>query len=164
MTKANINSEYLSIIQKEKEFLDKNIEFPLNDSFSVLKLKDEDNNEYIFDINRKGVRLTRCTYQERHNVSIVLLRLDLDSKPHRNPDGEKIEEHHIHVYTDDYGDSYAFTLDNPILNKINPNFDLNKFSICEKSRDKLYMYFEAFSEFCNIKNIPNVITNIIDCV
>lgn len=162
MSKVDVNSEYLSLIQKEKEFLDKNIEFPLPGSYSVLKLKDEDDNEYIFDINRKRAKLDRCTYQERYNVRITLLRLDIDSKPHKNPDGTKIGEQHIHVYIDDYADAYAFTLDDPILNQINPKFNLENFNIKNRDRDKLYKYFEAFAEFCNIKNIPNTIINIMD--
>lgn len=151
-------SEYKINIIENKTFIDTQIVFPRQNEFSQLEVQNVNKtNEYIFDINRKCARLTRCTYQNRYLKSIVLLRLDLDTKPHKNPDGNIIGGNHLHVFLDGYEDSYAFELDNPFLNKINPKFDLNKFKA-----DNIYDIFSAFAEFCNIKNIPTFEQNIVD--
>lgn len=150
-----INSEYYKLIQNEKNYIDKEFDFPGKDESIVLDAEDADSNSYKIDINRKRAIITRCHYLERHPINNVLLRLDIDTKPHKNPNnGEKIGGYHIHIYTDDYGDSVALELDNPLLNIINPDFDLDRFTIDEKEENRLYKYFEAFSDFCNIKNIP----------
>lgn len=150
-----INSEYYKLIQNEKNYINEKFDFPGKDESITLDAEDASSNNYKIDINRKRVRLTRCAYLERHPVNNVLLRLDIDTKPHKNPhDGKKIGGYHIHIYTNDYGDSIALELDNPLLNIINPDFDLERFNIDEKEENRLYMYFEAFSDFCNIKNIP----------
>jgi hypothetical protein len=41
---------------------------------------------------------------------IVLLRLDVNGAPHRNPDGVEVPCPHIHVYREDYGDKWAFPI------------------------------------------------------
>lgn len=152
----DINSEFIDLIKKNKKYISKSFNFPLKDKAIQLEAKDDDNNEYIIDINRKRANITRCTYQERYEVHQQLLRLDIDNKPHINPDGTRISGNHIHIYSDDYGDGFAFELDDSILNKINPNFDVSRFKIDIKKEDRLYDYFLAFSDFCNIKNIPQV--------
>lgn len=152
----DIDSEYLDYLRCKKLYDQKRFDFPLQNSSQKLTAKDKDENTYIIDINRKRAILTRCTYQERYSKTIPLLRLDIDTKPHRNPNSKNaISGYHIHVYTEQFETKYAFELDDPILNKINPNFNLDKFNINKDDSDKLYLYFEAFSEFCNIKNIPH---------
>lgn len=147
--------DHFKHISCEKEYVIDTFKFPVANESVMLDAKDDNRNEYKVDINRKRAILTRCTYQERLFTSIILLRLDIDTKPHKNPhNGEVISGNHIHVYTDEFGDALAFELDNPILNKINPDFDISRFNIDIKNRNRLYGYFEAFSDFCNIKNIP----------
>ncbi|MFM1581494.1 hypothetical protein ABGF48_04750 [Helcococcus bovis] len=146
----NIESKYLQKIKINKSFTTNRIEFPMANEYVALEVIDEKNdNNYLFDINRKQAIEIRCTYQTRYNKTIQLLRLDLNSKPHKNPDGEIIKETHIHIYTEAYGTAYAVRLDNPILHEINPSFDLKKLKT-----ENIQELFVAFSEFCNIKNIP----------
>ena len=148
-------SDYFDLITTEKHFIDRDFNFPSKNQSITLDAEDEENNNYKVDINRKRAIITRCTYLERHPINNVLLRLDIDTKPHRNPHtSEVIGGNHIHIYTNDYGDSIAVELDDPILKIINPNFDINRFNIDIKNENRLYAYFEAFSDFCNIKNIP----------
>lgn len=129
MTNIDINSEYPEIIQREKKFQDKSINFPAKGEYITLNIKDNKDTEYIYDITRNRATLYKCTYQERHHISIQLLRLDIDNRLHHNPDDTVVSGNHIYVYSDNYGDKYAFELDDPILNKINPYFDLNRFNI-----------------------------------
>lgn len=74
------------------------------------------NDKFIIDINRKGqIKLKRCTYQTRYQKSIVLLRIDLDGPPHTNPDLEKIDCPHIHIYKEGYETRWAYPLKDVII-------------------------------------------------
>jgi hypothetical protein len=59
---------------------------------------------FILDITRAQLKLTKATYQNRARQAIILMRLDLDGPPHRNPDDQEIPCPHIHVYREGYGD------------------------------------------------------------
>ncbi len=71
---------------------------------------------------------------------IILLRLDLDGPPRRNPDGEEIPCPHLHIYREGYGDKWAIPA--PSARYINT---LDLFST-----------FEAFMEHCNITDPPRI--------
>src|ERR1700737_4092718 len=88
----------------------------------------------MLDVTRAQIKLTKATYQNRARAAIVLMRLDLDGSPHRNPDGEEIPCPHLHIYREGYGDKWAIAA--PADRYINPE-DL--FSTCE-----------AFMQHCNI--------------
>lgn len=134
----------------KKSFIEKQMEFPGFNSYIKLKVIDDDNDDnYIFDINKKQAISIRCTYQNRYNTNVILFRLDINTKKHRNPDERIISGKHIHVYTEEYQDSYAFELNDPILNLINPKFNLKRFET-----DNLFELFEAFAEFCRISKTP----------
>ena len=66
--------------------------------------------EFIFDVWRKSVRISKTTLQNRVMSVHTLVRLDLDAAPHTNPDGEKISEAHIHIYKEGYNDRWAYRL------------------------------------------------------
>lgn len=150
-----LSSEYINEIKSVKYYLNTEFTFPLVNEEVKLGALDGNKNKYIIDINRKRAILSRCTYQTRIETTIQLLRLDIDNKPHVNHDyNETISGNHIHIYTDEYGDGIALELNDPLLNIINPDFDLNRFNIDKNKEDILYDYFEAFSDFCNLKNIP----------
>lgn len=143
--------EFLENIQEEKKYIDKNIDFPMPNDAVQLSVKSVfSENEYIVDINRKQATLGRITYQDRYQKNIILLRLDIGTKPHRNPDGKILSGNHIHVYKNDYQDTVAYELDDPALKEINPAFDLQSFAT-----DDIHHLFQAFSEFCNIINVPS---------
>ena len=62
---------------------------------------------FTLDITRAQIKLTKATYQTRARQAIILLRLDLDGPPHRNPDEQWIPCPHLHVYREGYGDKWA---------------------------------------------------------
>lgn len=70
----------------------------------------------------------------------MLLRLDLDGPPHRNPDGVEILCPHLHTYREGYGDKWASPA--PVDRYAN-------------TRD-LFSTFEAFMAHCNVTNPPDV--------
>jgi hypothetical protein len=62
---------------------------------------------FMLDITRSSIKLTQSTHQTRARQAIVLVRLDVDGRPHRNPDGVEIPCPHLHVYREGYGDKWA---------------------------------------------------------
>ena len=100
------------LISMLKESLEKNIEIPINKAnrteFEVVEVADK-KEKFIINIARKGINNQAMTYQARHpRTGEILLRLDINpSTFHRNPDGEKIEGNHLHVFTEGFGEKYA---------------------------------------------------------
>jgi hypothetical protein len=79
-----------------------------------------DNEKFLIDVNRKGrINVKKCTLQTRYQKSIILLRLDIEGSPHRNPDGEVINCPHLHIYREGYSDSWAFPLPSKIVTNTN---------------------------------------------
>lgn len=63
--------------------------------------------EFVVDVRRGRIDLAKVTHQLRARKAIVLLRLDLEGPPHRNPDGEIIHCPHLHVYREGFADKWA---------------------------------------------------------
>ncbi|MEI7458241.1 MAG: hypothetical protein WCK15_02470 [Pirellula sp.] len=74
----------------------------------VVPLLSEDGRENFFlDIHSGRLRLTKVTYQTRGKQVVVLVRLDVDGPPHRNPDGEEHPCPHLHLFREGFGDKWA---------------------------------------------------------
>jgi len=74
----------------------------------VIPLVSNDKKEdFLLDIRRGRIDLKKATFQNRARKTIVLVRLDLNGAPHRNPDGEEVASPHLHVYREGYGDKWA---------------------------------------------------------
>ena len=129
------------LISMLKESIEKNIEIPISKAnrteFDVVE-KINKNEEFIINIARKGINSQAMTYQARYpRTGEILLRLDINpSTFHRNPDGEKIEGNHLHVFTEGFGEKYAFPFDVK---------DKNFHEVC----------MEFFEEF-NLVDKPNI--------
>ena len=95
---------------------------------------------FTLDISRARLKLTKVTYQNRARQAVILMRLDLDGPPHRNPDYEEIPCPHLHVYREGYGDKWAY----PAPPDRYPN------------ADDLFSTFYEFMRHCNIKDLPRV--------
>ena len=115
--------------------------FPQPGERLTIPLISKDRREAFFlDITRVRIKLTKATYQNRARSVIILLRLDLDGAPHRNPDGEDIPCPHLHIYREGYGDKWAI----PAPADKFPNAgDLSK-------------SLEDFVQHCNIMNLPRL--------
>jgi hypothetical protein len=87
----------------EKEWL-----FPAPGDRVAIPLTSLDKREsFMLDVTRAQIKLTKATYQNRARAAIILMRLDLDGPPHRNPDGVEIPCPHLHIYREGYGDKWA---------------------------------------------------------
>ena len=55
-----------------------------------------DRERFLLDLSRGTIRLSKFKFQTRGKSIIVLVRLDLDSSPHTNPDGSQVGRIHHH--------------------------------------------------------------------
>lgn len=106
------------------------------------------------NINRKRCIFKRITYQNRlDKTSIILARLDIDTKPHRNPDGSEVGGTHLHLYQEGYGDHWAFALDDvEHIRKILPNYQP-----ILVTDEEFLENFNRFSIFSGFTNFPRLI-------
>jgi hypothetical protein len=95
---------------------------------------------FMLDVTRAQIKLTKATYQNRARAAIILLRLDLDGPPHRNPDGVEVPCPHLHSYREGYGDKWAVSA------------PVNRYP----NTTDLFSTFEAFMEQCNVIEPPRI--------
>ncbi len=73
--------------------------FPIEGNRLSVPLISADKREnFMLDVMRAQIKLTKATYRNRARQVIILMRLDLDGRPHRNPDGVEIPCPHLHIY------------------------------------------------------------------
>lgn len=134
------NDEFEHLMALRKHFLTENILLPQQNKDLILPVGATQSKEvFSMDLSRKStIILTRKKYQERlHPTNDLLVRLEIDSKPHMNPDGIKISANHIHVFKEGYGLSWAY--------------ELSQFSdTLFKNPDDFNQTFYDFCEYCNI--------------
>jgi hypothetical protein len=94
----------------------------------------------LLDVTRGQIKLTKATYQNRARQAIVLMRLDLDGPPHRNPDDQEIPCPHLHVYREGYGDKWAIPA------------PIDRYPDVQD----LFSTFAAFMRHCNITDVPRI--------
>lgn len=126
-----------------EKFSDESVirDFPRPGCKLVLPLSSRDRREeFIFDISNGKNIASKVKYQTRARKIIILARLDFKGSPHENPDGERIETPHLHVYREGYGDRIAFPL------------PFGSFVKCENIEDYLW----AFVKYCNIIKLPKL--------
>lgn len=95
---------------------------------------------FVLDTWRASIRLSKIRFQNRARSSIILARLDLGGAPHTNPDGERIECPHLHIFREGFEDKWAFPLDPPRF----------------PAPDDLGRVFADFCAFCNIERLPDI--------
>ena len=121
----------------EKEWL-----FPApGDRFAVPLTSLDRRENFVLDVTRFQIKLSKATYQNRARVAIILYRLDIDGAPHRNPDGEEIPCPHLHVYREGFGDKWAIEAPPEIF----------------PDTSDLVITLEAFMQHCNITEPPIIL-------
>src|ERR1700694_3558241 len=101
-----------ALIAMEKHREDnKQLEFPGPGERLAIPLISPDKRElFMLDVTRAQIKLTKATYQNRARQAIVLMRLDIDGPPHRNPDGVDVPCPYLHIYREDHGVKWAYPL------------------------------------------------------
>ena len=95
---------------------------------------------FILDATRSQIKITKATFQNRVRQVIVLMRLDINGSPHRNPDGQEIPCPHLHIYKEGYGVKWAYAV------------PVDRYSDTED----LFATLEAFMLHCNITDPPRI--------
>jgi hypothetical protein len=115
--------------------------FPLPGERLAIALTSPDKREtFMLDITRAQVKLTKATYQNRARQAVILMRLDLDGPPHRNPDDQEIPCPHLHIYREGYGDKWAAPAPADRYSNI----------------QDLFATLDAFMQHCNITQPPQI--------
>lgn len=89
---------------------DRSYQFPQIRGRLTIPLSSRDGrNKFLLDVNITNLTV-KFTYQNRAKVSIVLVRLDMTSGKHTNPDGQIIHGAHLHLYKEGYADKWAISV------------------------------------------------------
>lgn len=133
--------DYLLNVLKEMNGR-KDIPFPGPSEYETIDLISWDKREkFVVDINRKGkIKLTKCTFQNRHQAGTILLRLEIDGRPHTNPDGEVIPCPHIHIAKESYGMAWAYPIPKEIFTNV----------------DDLILTLIQFLEYCKVNDVEDI--------
>lgn len=89
--------------------------------------------DFLLDIIPNRVRPNKITNQLRVNKNVLLVRLDVNGPPHRNPDDSEIPCPHLHVYREGYDLKWAYPI---------PEI----FGDCQTLMD----FLDSFCSYCNI--------------
>jgi hypothetical protein len=116
-------------------------DFPMRGESLTLSLQSPDKREhFLLDLSCGRIDLLKVKMQNRGRQVVVLVRLDLGSAPHRNPDDVEVPAPHLHVYREGYGDKWAIPVPK------------------ERFRDtsNLWATLEDFLRFCNVTQPPHI--------
>jgi hypothetical protein len=93
---------------------------------------------FLLDIHSSRVLISKYSFQTRLNI-ILLLRLDIDGRPHVNPDGTDVGRTHIHRYRAGSGLDWAEPLPEPF-----------------GKTDEVLSLLHFFMDTCTIVNKPKI--------
>lgn|SRR5487761_1088124 len=107
------DAEVTVLLKMKKHFIDMStMNFPSVGQYQQRELSSDDGREtFLLDVSRKGIKVAKCTYQNRYRVTEILLRLDIDGPTHDNPDGAAVPCPHLHVYREGFADKWASPVD-----------------------------------------------------
>lgn len=144
-----LTSEEKETLYEEKHITTSSFTFPSIGEFVQLSaVGKKTGTEYTIDINKKSLLISRSTLQNRMDTSIILVRLDIDTKPHRNPNGEKIGGTHIHIFDkQDSTGSWAFEVYDNRLKELFPLFNFTELSNIKNKPTE-----DVFISFCKLIN------------
>ena len=128
--------------------------FPLpGETLSIPIVSLDEKEDFLIDLNRGQIRLTKCTYQERYETINILIRLDINGSRHTNPEvlavplpyltpynGRTIDCPHLHLYVEGFMDKWAIPAPQ------------DRFT----DTTNLYTTLQDFFRYCNITEIPKI--------
>ena len=81
--------------------------FPAAGKLTVPLQSPDRKEQFLLDITRGRIDLSKATFQNRARQVFVLVRLDIAGPPHWNPDGVEVPCPHLHIYREGFGDKWA---------------------------------------------------------
>lgn len=146
------NDEFKDLITLTKYFADTDIHLPapgekLLSPLSVLSASTKDS--FFIDVDRKGtIAISKKKLQNRHNNSgTVLIRLEIDCRPHMFCDGSLSSRNHIHIF-DEYDGFKVYDLE-------------KEYSILFTDLNDFTTIFIQFCQMCNIDTNSTFIQGVI---
>lgn len=148
------NEEFEILLLLNKQFVKSKVNLPIkgeSNTFDIISKKTND--KFYLDIDRSGrIELFKLKIQTRYVLTkLPLVRVDVNSPPHLNPDGTKTSRNHIHVYRETINDT----------GNLPWAYDLETFGIFSSNINffDFMQVFYRFCEYCNIEtyNIEGVI-------
>ena len=137
------NDVYQQLMQMPKIFIGPRFQLPMDDETLTYTLQAVNSLEtFSLRVERKTIFELR---RSKFNTSFTrepIFRLEVEGRPHINPDGEKIGRNHVHVYKEGYGLSWTYPLE---------TFSETLF----KNPDEFNSLFADFCEYCNIEYSGN---------
>ncbi len=134
------NDEFSALLKLKKHFAETNINLPttgnkLENPIAVFSNTTKD--VFALDIDRKGISFTKKKLQERHsNSNTVMIRLEIDCRPHMYADGHFSSRNHIHIFDEQNGYK-TFNLEGEYANIFTDTND----------------FIRTFYDFCSMCNI-----------
>lgn len=127
------------LIHLEKKYVGtQKFKYPIFGGKLIIDLISTDRNEnFILDISRSHIQISKNSLQHRARKTIILVRLDINSAPHKNPDGKMIHGTHLHIYRENYADKFAYELP-------------DEFKSCKDIND----FLTTFMDYCHITMKP----------
>lgn len=145
------NEEFNNLMKLDKHILLNSLILPgMNEEICIPVGAINSKETFSLDICRKNtIVLSRKKLQERLIPNNdLMIRLEIDGRPHINPDGKKLSRNHMHIFKEGYGMSWAYE-----LNEID--------AILFKNTNDFTTIFFDFCKYCNISingsNIQGVI-------
>lgn len=145
------NDEFKELCQLSKHFADTEIFLPapgekITEPLTVFSNTTKD--IFSLDIDRKGITLSKKKFQERHhNSNTIMIRLEIDCRPHMYADGRLSTRNHIHIFDEENG-NIAYDLD-------------GEYAKLFTDTDNFVSVFYDFCHMCNIEtaniNVQGVI-------
>lgn len=77
---------------------------------SIPLISPDKRENFLLDIRKGRINLSKGSYQNRSRQVIVLVRIDFGGSIHRNPDGAEAPCPHLHLYREGYGHKWAIPL------------------------------------------------------
>ena len=66
--------------------------------------------KFILNYRKGRIDISKRNHHFRGRNMVGLARLDLDGKPHRNPDKTEVGPRHLHLYREGYNLKWAFEI------------------------------------------------------
>lgn len=107
------NEEFNNLMKLDKHILLNSLILPgMNEEICIPVGAINSKETFSLDICRKNtIVLSRKKLQERLIPNNdLMIRLEIDGRPHINPDGKKLSRNHMHIFKEGYGMSWAYEL------------------------------------------------------
>lgn len=146
------NKEFNILLGLPKTFSKSPINLPIAGRTGVYNVESTlSSDRFFLDVDRSSkIELSKFKIQHRYaTTKLPLVRIDINSPPHTNPDGCKLSRNHIHIYQETENDT----------GNLPWAYDLESIDLFAGISNDFMAIFYAFCKYCNIStdNIQGVL-------